>query len=270
MKAEVFDINGKKAKEIALPSFFSVKIRDRIIAKVLEVKKIMQPYSPSPVAGKQYSASGKIRHRRHVWKTHYGRGMSRIPRKIMSKRGSQFNWTGSTIPSAVGGRRAHPPKILSMMNHGKINKKEMLIALKSALAATADEKELKKKYERLENVKVQKLPIVVDSKISSLKTKELLSSMKTILGKELSEVAFKNKTQRAGRGKSRGRKYKSNAGMILVTGKDEKVKTNAFDVKNAANVSVTDLAKGSPGRLAVYTEGAIKSLEERFREENKK
>jgi len=116
MKARILDTNGKKTKEITLPSFFSHKIRYDLIAKILEAKKTRQPYSPSPVAGNQHSASGKIRHRRHVWKTHYGKGISRIPRKIMTRRGSQFNWVGATIPSTRGGRRAHPPKILSAIN----------------------------------------------------------------------------------------------------------------------------------------------------------
>ena len=112
MKGYVLDINGKKLRTIDLHSCFSKKIREDIIAKVLEVKKNKQPYAPSPVAGKQHSASGKIRHRRHVWKSGYGKGISRIPRKIISRRGSQFNWIGAEIASTVGGRRAHPPKIL--------------------------------------------------------------------------------------------------------------------------------------------------------------
>ena len=47
MKANVFDINGKKLKTIDLPSCFSKKIRRDIIEKVLEVKKNKQPYAPS-------------------------------------------------------------------------------------------------------------------------------------------------------------------------------------------------------------------------------
>ena len=54
MKTEVYDIHGKKAKEIELPKIFSEKIREDIVAKVLEAKKIKQPYSPSPMAGNQY------------------------------------------------------------------------------------------------------------------------------------------------------------------------------------------------------------------------
>lgn len=65
-KANVLDIEGKKIKEINLPDCFSGKIREDIVSMVLEAKKNKQPYSPSLVAGNQYSASGKIKHRRHV------------------------------------------------------------------------------------------------------------------------------------------------------------------------------------------------------------
>ena len=183
----------------------------------------------------------------------------------MSRKGSQFNWVGATVPSAVGGRRAHPPKVISMISKKKINKKEMKIALISALTATAEKKEVKNKYGKLKDSEIKNLPLIVESKIISLKTKELISSIKKILGKELFEVALRKKTVRSGKGKLRGRKYKSNAGMLLVTGKNEKLKTSIFEMKNSANLSVVDLAKGKMGRLTVYTENAIKDLNEKFK-----
>lgn len=265
MKAKILSIEGKEKGTIDLPKCFSEKIREDIVAKVLEVKKTQHPYSPSPVGGKQHSASGKIRHLRHVWKSGYGRGRSRIPRKIMSRRGSQFNWVGAEVPNVRGGKRAHPPKIISMMNFKKINKKEMKIALVSALSATIDKKIVKNRYERLKDKKISELPLIVEVKISSLKTKDLISSLKKILGKGLFEVAIKKKKIRSGKGKMRGRKYKSNAGMLLVIGENEKLKTNAFDVKNVKSLNVTDLAKGGLGRLTIYTESAIKNLGEKLK-----
>jgi len=262
MKANILNIDGKKVKEMELPRCFSQKIREDIVLKVLEAKKTKQPYSPSPVAGKQHSASGKIRHRRHVWKTHYGHGISRIPRKIISARGNRFNWIGAIIPSARGGRRAHPPKVISMINTKKINKKELKIAFMSALSATADSKLVQKKYLRLKNKEVKGLPIIVESKLISLKTKEFFSSLKKILG-NLFEVALQKKSVRAGRGKVRGRKYKKNAGVLIVVGKKEKLKIKGVEIQNSGTLGVNDLAKGGQGRLVVYTENAIKELGER-------
>ena len=259
-KTQILNIDGKKLKEINLPKCFSAEIRKDIVAKVLEVKKIQQPYAPSPVAGNQHSASGKIKHRRHVWKTHYGQGISRIPRKSVSRRGDRFNWIGAVVPFARGGRRAHPPKILSMINTKSINKKELKIALMSAISATANGKEIANRYASLKNKKVGNVPFVVEAKLVSLKTKELISSLKKILGKDLFELALQKKSVRAGKGKLRGRKYKSTAGLLLVVGKDETLKTSAFDVVDVKNLGVRDLAKGGVGRITIYTEGAINEL----------
>ena len=265
MKAQILDINGNKIREINLPNCFSQKIREDIVAKVLETKKTKQPYAPSPVGGKQHSASGKIRHRRHVWQTSYGRGMSRIPRKVMSHRGTQFNWVGAEISSARGGRRAHPPKVQAMMKEKRINKKELNIALISALSATANETKVVSKYKRLENKKIKELPFVVESKILNTKTKKLFESLKKILGKDLFEIAIKKKSLRSGKGKGRGRKYKANSGVLFVISKEDMSKTKAFDIVNVNNLSVKDVAKGGLGRLTIYTEKAIKDIGEKFK-----
>ena len=265
MKGNILDINGKTKETIELPSCFSEKLRDDIISKIIEAKKKKQPYAPSPVAGNQHSASGILIHRRKVWKSQYGRGMSRIPRKIFSRRGSQFNWEGATVPNTRGGRRAHPPKILSMINTLKINKKELLLAIKSALGATANEKTITSKYGKLEGKKIEKLPFIVESKLVTLKAKDLISSVQKILGKDLFEVAVKKKKMRSGKGKGRGRKYKSNAGLLIVTGKDEKIKTSAFEAISTKTLGVTNLAKGGAGRLTIYTEKAIKEIGEKFK-----
>ncbi len=260
MKTHIISISGRRTREITLPRCFSTKIREDIVAKVLEAKKIKQPYGSNPVAGKQYSASGKLVHRRHVWKSQYGRGMSRIPRKAFTRRGSQFRWEGATAPNTKGGRRAHPPKAISMINVKKINKRELKKAFESALSATADKIFIEKKYQRIHNLE-KAIPIVVESKITELKVKELLKSLKEILGEKLFEIGIKKKSVRAGKGKLRGRKYKSNAGLLFVIGNKEEIKTNAFDVVRVKNLGITDLAKGGVGRLAVYTENAIKDLE---------
>jgi large subunit ribosomal protein L4e len=274
MKSRILDIAGKEKGSIELPKEFSAVIRDDIVSRVLEAKKRQHPYSPSPVAGKQHSAKGLIVHRRHVWRSGYGRGQSRVPRKIFSGRGSQFNWEAAEVPFARGGMRAHPPKIEHFLKELKINKKEFKIAFISALAATANEKYVSKKYSRLEDKKV-KVPFVVEGKIAELKIKAVLKSLKDILGNETYEVAIKKRAIRAGRGKMRGRKYKSNAGMLLVLGNNEKLKTNMFDVVQAHELTLWNLSNGGLGRLTVYTENAIKDIEKKLKgklntEENKK
>lgn len=264
MKTEILDIQGKKKGLIELPKSFSGKIREDIVYKVLEAKRRWQPYSASLVAGKQHAAKGKTVHRRHVWRSGYDRGQSRVPRKIFSRKGSQFNWEGAEVPQAKGGMRAHPPKVISMVNTKKINKKEVAIAISSALSATANKKLVASRYETLSEKNLKELPLVVESKLTSLKTKDLLSAIKKIVGEELSGVAIKKKKVRSGKGKLRGRKYKRNAGILLVTGNKEKVKAKVLETKNVAGLGINDLAKGGLGRLTIYTEDAINELNKKF------
>lgn len=264
MKAKLYDIHGKEKSNIDLPEFFSSEIREDIIAKVVESLKKHQPYSSAKEAGRKSTASGSIQHRRHIWKSGYGRGSSRTPRKTMSRKGSQFSWVGAEAPHTRGGRRAHPPKIEAQLNYKKINKKEMKKAIESAISATANEKIILKKYSTLEGKKVH-APFVVESGIAKLKVKQLVDSMKKILGEEIFNVAVKQKSIRAGKGKMRGRRYKSNAGLLIVTAKDENLKTSLFDVAKVQNLSVIDLASGGAGRLTIYTENAIKELKEKLK-----
>lgn len=265
MKTQILDINGKKMKDLELPEFFSIPVREDLISKVLESKKTWQPFSPSPTAGRHHVASGKIVHRRHVWRSGYGRGISRIPRKIMTRKGSQFNWVGAEVSATRGGRRAHPPKVIAMINPLKINKKEIKLAIMSALSATANKKQISSRYKKIDEKDLKELPIVVESKIISLKSKELLKSIKEILGEKIFGIILKKKEVRSGRGKFRGRKYKSNPSILIILGEKEKMKTTAFEVRNAKNLGIQDLAKGGPGRITVYTEQAIKDLQEKLK-----
>lgn len=258
MKTEILSTDGKKIKEIELPSWFSETIREDIVKKVFEAEKTMQPYGPSPMAGRRHSASGRIRHIRHKWRTAYGKGISRVPRKTMWRRGTQFYWIGAEVSGTRGGRRAHPPKPESMINDKKINAKEQKIALKSAIAGTASEKNLILRYDKISKDKMQKLPIVAEGKITELKTKELALSLKKILG-GLYEVALPEKKIRAGKGKMRNRKYKKSRGMLIITGKNEKMMANIAESKKINEIEVSDLYP--LGRLAVYTENAIKEIE---------
>jgi large subunit ribosomal protein L4e len=258
MKTKIISKEGKSGKEIEVPVFFSTKLREDIISKAVEAEKQYQIYFPSPLAGKQYSASGKIRHIRHKWKTAYGRGISRVPRKIMWRRGTQFYWIGATVSGTKGGRRAHGPKPKSSKN---INKKEYLLALKSAISATSSTELMKNNYKSLKEKEIKlSLPIVVDSSVLDLKTKDFISLLKSILS-ETYETAIRKKTKRAGKGKTRGRKYKKSLGMLMVIGNQEKTKISFVEIKKVSEISVSDFGK-QIGRITIYTEKAIQDLKE--------
>jgi len=258
MKAAILDKDGKKAKEVELPVWFSDTVREDIAQKFFEASKKQQAYGPDILAGKKKSASGKIRHGRRKWKTAYGRGISRVPRKIFWRRGTQFYWQAAFISSARGGRRAHHPEVLHFMKKKKINKKETRNALQSAFIATLNLEMVEKRYETLENIKLN-LPLLIESEVLKLKGKDFYNLLKKILDGAYN-VALKNKKVRAGKGKMRGRKRKENAGLLLILGDKEKAKLSGIDVKKVSELEISDLFP--LGRLVIYTEEAIKQLGE--------
>ena len=253
MKAHLFDMKGTKKKEIDLPEVFNTKIREDIVQKYYEASKFesIHPYAPYKEAGKRHSASGTISHRRHEWKGHYGKGISRIPRKAMWRRGTQFMWIGAEVASTRGGRRAHPPKVFNRRER-KINEKEMKIAMYSAIASTANENYIKQRYSTLDKVN-QKFPIVVEYQHVA-KAKELINLMRILLG-DMFNLALKQKSVRAGKGKLRGRKYKSNAGILLIKSPSEKLKMKGIDIRSSDEIKISDFYP--LGRLTIYTEKAL-------------
>ncbi len=265
MKAQILDINGKKTKEIET-NLFEEPVREDIICKVVESEKSKQAYSPKYRAGMDRSASGNVRHTRHSWKSDRGRGLSRVPRKIFWRRGTQFSWQGAIIPSVKGGRRAHPPK--ASVNLKKINKKELKKALLSALTYISSTNEIKKKYASLEDKEIKiKLPLIVEEKIFGLKTKDFLESLKKILG-DLYDIAIQKKAVRPGKGKMRGRKYKKNSGLLFVIGKNRKKKMQGIEIIKSDELIVSDLASNG-ARLTIFSEDAIKELEDFANEKRK-
>ncbi len=255
MKSQVVDINGNKLKTTELPSkIFGVRIREDLAQKYFEMSKQFAPHSPSPTAGRKSSASGTISHRRHEWKGHYGKGVSRVPRKAMWRRGNQFYWIGAEINMARGGRAVHTPLLIRRIL--KINKREKLQAMHSALSATAQISYVRKRYASLRNSEIE-LPMVISSPLNEIKSKQFVEFMKKIFGENI-VVALKQKSVRAGKGKFRGRKMKSNAGLLLIKGKDETLKMSGIEIRSASDVSILDLYP--LGRLTLYTEQALKEL----------
>ncbi len=266
-KLQILDVNGKKSKEIT-SNLFDSEIRADLVQKVAETEKEKQPYAPFLWAGMETSASGNVKHNRHVWKSDRGKGLSRYPKKRMSDKGERFVWVAAVIPGVRKGRRAHPPKILRA--DLKINKKEKILALLSCLAMTSSKEEIIKKYSSLANKELKlSLPIIFDSKVINAKTKDLFTSLKTTLGEDLWNIAIQEKEIRAGKGKKRNRRYKSNAGMLLVIGNKEERKITGIDVVKANELKVLDIFSNG-ARLTAFTEEAVKDLENKINGTGKK
>jgi len=136
MKAEIISIDGQKKGSIELPKSFESEVRLDLIKRAYESEqsKLKPKYGAFEWAGKMTSATKQMKHARDGYKAHYGQGISRVPRKALSRRGSRFFWVGAFAPGMRGGRAAHPPK--SYKNFEKcINKKEKMKAFYSAISA---------------------------------------------------------------------------------------------------------------------------------------
>ena len=150
-----------------------------------------------------------------------------------------------------------------------INKKEKILALKSAIAATADVTLVKRRGHAFDESKG--LPLVVVSDIESVSTANEIREIFKRIGVWDDILRVKERKRvRAGKGKMRGRKYKKAVGPLIVVDSDQgiSVATNNFlgvDVVNVKNLSVVHLAPGgTAGRLTIWSEAALKKLEERF------
>ncbi|MGB9748266.1 MAG: 50S ribosomal protein L4 [Candidatus Woesearchaeota archaeon] len=261
MKIKVKDLENREIRAIELPFQFSETVRSELIKKAFLaiVASKRQPYGSFEDAGKRPSA--KLMRRRRVFRTSYGYGISRVPRKILARRGSRFIWVGAFAPGTVSGRRAHPPKSEKLLTK-KLNKKENKKAIRSALSASMNKDLVLKKYSIPEDY-----PFAVSSEIEKIKkTSEVKRVLERIGFKEELEK-MKNRKIRAGKGKTRGRKYKRKRGLLIVVN-DEKcelkksAKNLGIEVVPVKKLNVEVLAPGAnPGRLVLFTEDAIKSME---------
>jgi len=224
MKAQILTLNGEKKGEIELPKFFEEPVKKYLIKRAYEAELASerQAYGTNPRAGKEVSASGKLHRARHQWKGTYGYGISRVPRKIMTRRGNRFNWVGAFAPGTRGGRAAHPPKAWKVWKI-KINKKEKMMAIKSLLANSMS-KEMEDKYKI-------KLPIIIEDKIADVKkTKELRKILEKIC----------------------------QAHQPVLIGKEIKG-IESMDVQKLSMIKLAP--SGNPDRLIIFTESSIKQLE---------
>lgn len=261
MKIPIYD-KEKKTSEINLPSQFSEDKREDIIKRAVlsEQSESRTPYGTNPEAGQKHSA--KLSRRRRKYRGSYGYGISRVPRKILSRRGTRFNWVGAVAPGTVGGRVAHPPKAEKKWDQ-KINKKEKNFALRSSISQTIDKKAVSQRGHLIPD----NYPLALSDSFEKLnKTKDVKKTLEQLgFDKELERASTKK--IRPGRGKGRARPYKKKKGLLLVVSSDCKLLKSAKNIPGTDIVKVDELtanllAPGTlPGRATLFTESAIKKME---------
>ena len=262
-KVTVYDLNGQKSGEIDLPKVFSTPLRKDLIVRAFlsTMSKRRQSHGTDPLAGQRSSAHYHGRRRRVRW-TMMGREMARMPRLHGKIPGWQM-YRARNVPQAVKGRAAHPPKTEKVWVQ-KINKKERRLAIKSAIAATADKKLVDSRGHKIKDVK--ELPIIVSDDVAGLKkTSEVKKFLAAVgLGNEIKRI---EKKKALGRKKaSRGRKYKKKIGPLIVVTNDKGIGRSIENITGVhatrvSNLSVEMLSPGGvPGRLTIFTKGAIEKL----------
>jgi len=263
LEVNVYNLDGKVIRKIELPSQFDEELREDLIKKAVKAiqRARIQPYGTKIKAGR--TSSAKFRGIRRGYGHSYNWSLARLPRLML--RGGRRIGRVVNVPQAVGGPRAHPPKVEKIWKI-KINKKERRKAIRSALSATAlRELVIKRGHKVPKNLT---LPIVVIKDFENLsKTSEVRKVLLSLGLNEELERATKKKI-RAGKGKMRGRKYKKPKSVLIVVS-DPKVpiikaarNLPGVDVVSVDMLNAELLAPGShPGRLTIFTEPAIRRLE---------
>jgi large subunit ribosomal protein L4e len=261
MKLKILSNENKELGSIDLPIQFSEEIRKDIIKRAVHCIQAnrRQPYGSDPRAGMKSSA--KLSRRRRDYKTSYGHGISRVPRKILSGRGSRFNWVGAFAPGTVGGRRAHPPKAEKIWDK-KINTKERRKAIRSAMSATIIKSFVQERGHKIPS----NYPFIIDKSFENLtKTDEVKKILLSFGLKEELERVSERKI-RPGKGKMRGRKYKNKVGpLIVVSGPCDLQKAArnipGVDIRSVRSINAELLAPGADcGRLTLWTDSSIEKI----------
>ncbi len=257
-RAVILDLEGKAVGEVDLPPVFRCLVRADLIrrAYLSALTARIQPQGRDPMAGKRTSAES--------WGA--GRGVSRVPR--VKGRGYPKAASGARAAMTVGGVRVHAPRVGRVVWE-RINKKERELAIKSAIAATADIGLVGARH-RIDGL--TSVPLVVEDSLEGLeRTADVYSFLERIgLGPELRRAKSRFRKIRAGRGKMRGRKRKSARGPLIIYRRDGGIfrasrNIPGVDVSSVDNLNVPLLAPGGiPGRLAIYTVSALDRMRERW------
>lgn len=247
MKVAVKTLDGSPLKEIDLPDAFSTPYRPDIIKRaVLALQSTRyQPHGTDPFAGMRTSAAS--------WGS--GRGASQIPR---IKNGSR----AVKVPQTRGGRACHAPVTAKHLVE-KINKKEKVIAIRSAIAATANPDLVRARGHLFE----QDVISVVDDSFEKIeRTAEVIAVLESLglMGDVIRSKLSRNR--KPGRGNLRGRGMKQRKSLLIVT--SETPLRAAANLPGVDSVSVHELnaellAPGThAGRLTIWTESALTQLSE--------
>lgn len=257
MEIPVFNLLGEEVKKIEMPKIFTVPVKQEVIRRVFihQHTHRLQPKGRYPLAGRAAGAEY----------FGVGLGLARVPRL---KQGP-LRGRAAIVAMARGGRRPHvttPEKKI----YKELNKKERLLGIASAIAATANLELIKRRGHIIDNVPF--IPLIVDDEIETISTAKEFRDFAIRIGILDDILRVRERIKRVGgKAKWRGRGKKIGKGPLIVYGNDRGIYKAArnepgVDVVSAKDVSVIHLAPGGvSGRLTVWTESSLPIIEERLK-----
>ncbi|MFB6233351.1 MAG: 50S ribosomal protein L4 [Haloarculaceae archaeon] len=246
MQVPVHDLDGDETGETDLPDVFETQYRPDLIRQAVVAAQAnrKQDYGSDDYAGMRTPAES----------FGSGRGIAHVPREGGRAR---------RVPHTVGGRRAHPPKS-EKDRSVDINDKERKLAIRSAIAATAEADLVAERGHAFDDTA---LPVVVDDAFEELKKTSAAVDAAQALGVYADIERADETTVTAGQGSSRGRKYRRPRSILFVTSEEPSRAARNLagaDVTTAREVDAEDLAPGGvAGRLTVWTESALAEVADR-------
>jgi len=247
MNAPVHTLDGEADGSVELPAVFETTHRPDLIRRAVLAAQAnrKQDQGADEYAGMRTPAESPGS----------GRGMAHVPRE---------NGRGRRVPQTVGGRSAHPPKAEADRSRD-LNDKERKLAVRSAIAATADPELVAERGHEFDGELA--LPVILEEAFGELtKTRDALAAFEAV-GIAADVERAEDRTVKAGQGSARGRAYRRPSSVLVVTGEEpSRAARNlaGVDVATASGVDAEALAPGGdPGRLTLWTEPAIAEVGDR-------
>jgi large subunit ribosomal protein L4e len=244
------DLNGNIVDRVELPTLFSYPVRVDLIKRAVlsALSARIQPKGRDVLAGKRRVGES--------WGIGYS--IARVPRLDSGR--------AVLAPNVRGGRRQFAPTPFKK-NYEEINRKEMRLAIISALAALSDKKTVLKRNHIIPQ-EIEFIPIIAVNGFESFNsTREVKGWLKRV-GLWQNIVKSQDSIRiRSGKGKMRGRKYKESKGMLFIVSSINVPVVNALkslpgvDYLTPKTMNILRLAPGGmPGRLTIITQKALEEL----------
>jgi len=260
--ANVYSLKGEKVGTIKLGEVFNLPVREDLIQKVVisQQSNKRKKYGANPLAGMRSSAHYHGSSHVYVNAKMAKREMARTSR-IHGE--GPLLFVARVVPQAIKGRECHPP--LAERDWSKsLNKKEIRLALMSAISASADKEMVAGRGHKIEGLK--EVPLVVVDDFEGLKKTKEVSSVLAALGLGAELERAKERKIREGKGKTRGRTYRKKKGPLVIVSKKcslQKAARNiaGLDISTVSQLNTELLAPGThPGRLTIWTKSAVEAV----------